>query len=90
MSEVAIEAGRTGVLGGERARLALRYLCFAAGLLINSFGIAFITKAALGTSPVSSIPYVLDLAFVPTFGETTFALNMVYIAAQVALLRRDF
>ena len=90
MSEVAIEAGRTGVLGGERARLALRYLCFAAGLLINSFGIAFITKAALGTSPVSSIPYVLDLAFVPTFGETTFALNMVYIAVQVALLRRDF
>ena len=90
MSEVAIEANRTGVLGGERARLALRYLCFVAGLLINSFGIAFITKAALGTSPVSSIPYVLDLAFVPTFGETTFALNMVYIVAQVALLRRDF
>ncbi|MBM6774584.1 hypothetical protein H9X80_03355 [Olsenella profusa] len=67
-----------------------RYLCFVAGLLINSFGVAFITKAALGTSPISSIPYVLDLEFWPTFGETTFVINMLYIIAQIVLLRRDF
>ena len=77
---------------GMRAggRMALRCLCFVAGLLINSFGVAFITKAALGTSPISSIPYVLDLRFQPTFGEFTFVLNMVYILGQVVLLRRDF
>lgn len=71
-------------------RLALRYLCFLMGLLINSFGVAFITKAALGTSPISSIPYVLALRFQPTFGEFTFVLNMLYIIGQVVLLRRDF
>lgn len=93
MSELVVENKWSGVNGGDTRRgtgLVLRYLCFVAGLLINSFGIAFITKAALGTSPVSSIPYVLDLEFTPTFGETTFIVNMIYIIAQVVLLRRDF
>lgn len=93
MSELAVENEWSGADEGSAHRgvdLVLRYLCFVAGLLINSFGVAFITKAALGTSPISSIPYVLDLEFWPTFGETTFALNMVYIIAQIALLRRDF
>lgn len=76
--------------GGAAGNLALRYLCFVAGLLANSFGVALITKATLGTSPISSIPYVLDLEFAPTFGQFTFALNMVYIVAQIALLRHDF
>ena len=33
-----------------------RYLWFLAGVLINSFGVALITRAALGTSPISSLP----------------------------------
>ena len=89
MSELVARFGY-GISHTEVGKVGLRYLCFVAGLLINSFGIALITKAALGTSPVSSIPYVLDLAFTPTFGETTFALGMVYIVAQIVLLRRDF
>ena len=93
MSELVAKL-RWTVVGEDGARgmgsMALRYLCFVTGLLINSFGVAFITKAALGTSPISSIPYVLDLRFQPTFGEFTFVLNMVYIVAQVVLLRKDF
>ncbi len=71
-------------------RLALRYLFFVLGVVVNSFGIAVITKAALGTSPISSVAYVLDLAFPPTLGEFTFVINMLFILGQVALLRRDF
>ena len=37
-----------------------RYFFFILGLIINSFGIAFITKSALGTSPISSVPYVVQ------------------------------
>lgn len=74
----------------RRQRLIKRYLWFTLGVCINSFGVAFITKAALGTSPISSIPYVLDLAFPPTFGETTFAVNTLYVILQAVLLRRDF
>ena len=40
-----------------------RYIIFLIGLFINSFGVSFITKADLGTSPISSIPYVLSLNF---------------------------
>lgn len=41
--------------------LLKRYLIFLAGLFVNSLGVALITKANLGTSPISSIPYVLSL-----------------------------
>lgn len=44
-----------------------RYLIFFVGLFINSLGVSLITKADLGTSPISSIPYVLSLNFRMTF-----------------------
>lgn len=71
--------------------LLARYLIFAAGVLVNSFGIALITKGALGTSPISSLPYVLSLQ-IPflTFGSATFIINVLLIAVQIVLLRRDF
>lgn len=87
-SNAGAASGLRVSLGGDR--LARRYLWFILGVAINSFGVAFITKAALGTSPISSIPYVLDLAFAPTFGEFTFILNTVYVVLQIVLLRRDF
>ena len=43
-----------------------KWFYFIIGVLINSFGIALITKGALGTSPISSVPYVLSLQF-PSF-----------------------
>ena len=46
----------------ERKRV-LRYGVFFAGLLCNAFGVAFITKADLGTTPISSIPYTLSIIF---------------------------
>ena len=68
----------------------IRYLCFFIGVLINSFGVALITKAAMGTSPISSVPYVLSLRFAPTLGTFTFVMNLGFIAAQILLLRRRF
>lgn len=71
--------------------LLSRYLCFAAGIAINSFGVAFITKSALGTSPISSLPYVLSLRFSDfSFGMTTFLFNMVLILLQFLLLKKEF
>ena len=67
-----------------------RYLWFVFGVLLNSFGVALITKAALGTSPISSVPYVLSFAFPFTFGQITFAFNMLFIIGQFVLLRKDF
>ena len=68
-----------------------RYFFFILGLIINSFGIAFITKSALGTSPISSVPYVFSLRFDGfSFGGFTFIMNMLFILLQVLLLRKNF
>lgn len=71
--------------------LIKRYFFFILGLIINSFGVAFITKSALGTSQISSIPYVLSLQFTQlSFGATTFIINMIFIVLQILILRKDF
>ena len=40
----------------NRGELIRRYLFFIAGLFVNALGVSLITKASLGTSPISSIP----------------------------------
>ena len=68
-----------------------RLVWFSAGILINSFGIVLITKGDLGTSQISSIPYVLSLQLTSiSFGMFSFIMNMVYIVLQALLLRRQF
>lgn len=68
-----------------------RLVWFSAGILINSFGIVLITKGALGTSQISSIPYVLSMQLPSiSFGMFSFIMNMVYIVLQALLLRRQF
>ena len=67
-----------------------RYFWFVIGIIINSFGIALITKAGLGTSPISSLSYVLSLQFPFTLGQFTFVINMLFILAQFILLKKDF
>jgi uncharacterized membrane protein YczE len=69
---------------------AERYVIFLVGLFINSFGVSFITKANLGTSPISSIPYTLSLYFPFTIGEFTFVFNLLLIALQIIILRKNF
>ena len=71
--------------------MLLRYAIFVVGLAINAFGVAMVTRCALGTSQISSIPYVLCLEFDHlSFGVTTFLTNMLFVAGEIFLLRRDF
>lgn len=70
--------------------LPSRCAWFVLGVIINSFGIACITKAGLGTSQISSLPYVLSLEFPVSFGTTTFCVNMLWIVLQMILLRGQF
>ncbi|MBT1160799.1 DUF6198 family protein [Bifidobacterium sp. SO1] len=68
-----------------------RIICFLAGLAVESFGIALITKSALGTSPISSIAWVTTLRFPQiSFGVTTFVVNVAFLLIEIVLLRRDF
>lgn len=67
-----------------------RYVVFILGLFISSLGVSFITKANLGTSPISSIPYVLSMQFPLTIGEFTIIFSLLLIALQIIILKRDF
>lgn len=69
---------------------AKRYLVFLFGLFISSFGVSLITKANLGTSPISAIPYVLSLNFPFTLGQFTIAFSLFLILLQLLILRRNF
>ena len=65
-----------------------RYLMFLVGLLFNAFGVAFITKADLGTTPIAALPYTLSLLMPKlTLGNFTILISMLLIASQILILR---
>lgn len=74
----------------DKTELIKRYIFLLAGLFVNGLGVSFITKAGLGTSPITSIPYTLSLGFTPTVGTFTLVFNIFLIILQVILLRRNF
>lgn len=53
-------------------------------------GVALSTRSMIGTSPISSIPYVLSLGFKMTIGQFTFIMNALFIVFQIVLLRKQF
>ena len=69
---------------------AKRYLVFFVGLFISSLGVSLITRADLGTSPISASPYVLSLHFPLTLGRFTIAFSLFLVLLQLILLRRRF
>ena len=74
----------------DKTELIKRYIFLLAGLFVNGLGVSFITKAGLGTSPITSIPYTLSLGFTPTVGMFTLVFNIFLVILQVILLRRNF
>ena len=74
----------------DYAVLAKRYIFLCFGLALMALGIGFSVKAKLGTSPISSLPYVVSLFSPFTIGQATIAMHCVFIAMQIALLRRRF
>lgn len=67
-----------------------RYLLFLVGLFINALGVSLVTKASLGTSPISSIPYVLSLHYPFTLGNFTIVFSILLILLQILILRKNF
>lgn len=64
-----------------------QYLLFLLGLFIASMGVAFSTKAGLGTSPVASVPYSVSLVCsIFTLGGWLNLLGVLQISVQVLLL----
>ena len=67
-----------------------RYLLLMAGLSVMAFGVAFSIKADLGTSPISSVPYVVSLFAPLPVGTATIVMHCVFILLQILILRKDY
>ena len=65
-------------------------------LFVMTFGVALCVRSNLGSSVISTIPYVMSLAGEAgdaprlTIGEYTYAMNTIFVAIQVMALRRRF
>ena len=67
-----------------------RILVFTMGLLVISLSIGFITKASLGTPPISSIPYSLSLIFPSlTLGNFTIIYSLLLVLLQLVILGKE-
>jgi len=70
--------------------LAKRCLVLLFGLFLMGLGISLVVRSTLGTSPISSVPYVLSLALPITFGGFTFVITLIFFFAEVAIIGKDF
>lgn len=76
---------------GERLNhIPARCAILCAGFAVMAFGIAFSIKAGLGTSPVSSVPYVASAISGLSVGTTTILVNTLFVVFQILLLRRRY
>ena len=57
-----------------------RYMVFVAGLYFLAAGVVIIVRSTLGTTPISSVNYVVSLNTPLTLGICTFIINMILIA----------
>lgn len=74
----------------NRTVLLKRIVFLCVGLTTMAFGVAFSIKAALGTSPISSVPYVTGAIAGLTVGTTTIIMNTLFVLIQIAILRRQY
>ncbi len=67
-----------------------RFSLFLLGVMLAGLGVALSVRPGLGTSPISSLPYVLTFLIPWTLGMTTVGINLLFLLMQILILRRRF
>ncbi len=60
------------------------------GLFLITLGVAFSIKSGLGSTPVASVPYALNLILGIDLGITTLMFQIFLVCLELVLLRSDF
>lgn len=71
----------------DRQYFKPRLVMFIVGIFLMTFGIALSCRADLGTSPISSVPWVISMFTQWSLGDITIVMNIVLILLQPLLLR---
>ena len=71
-------------------KLIKKLSLYIGGLLLLSIGINIAKAAQLGISPISSIPYALELIWGIELGKSTTFIYIILIILQMILLRKNF
>lgn len=66
-----------------------RCFLFVVSLFINALGIDFITKALLGTSPITGVNYVLSLFTPLTMGQWTIIVNILFMLFELPFMTHE-
>lgn len=72
----------------KEIRMPVRLLIYLAGIVTVSLGIVLCKKCSLGISPISSVPFVLEMAVPLSFGTLTMLFHLANTLIQVAMERR--
>lgn len=73
-----------------------QHLLLVVSLFVMTLGVALCVRSALGSSVISTIPFVMSLAGdtgkIPslTIGEWTYVMNFLLVGMQIAVLRKRF
>lgn len=67
-----------------------RFILLCSSLIIMAIGVAFSIKAGLGTSPISSVPYVTAKISGLSVGITTIIMNALFIIIQICILNKEY
>lgn len=70
--------------------LAKRIFNYLFGLFLITLGVGFSIKSNLGSTPVSSIPYTLNIIWGIEIGQATILFHAFLVAVELLLLRSDF
>lgn len=75
----------------KRENLAVRTLILVAGVFIMAFGVSISIRSGLGTTPISSVPYVYNIVL-PSVSVGTFSimLNLLFVLLQMVILKKDY
>ncbi len=66
-----------------------RYILFFVALFIMALGVAAITLSLLGTSPITSVNYVLSMFTPLSMGQWTIIVNFILVLLQIPLMTKQ-
>ena len=67
---------------------ARRLLCYTAGMIILAIGLTLTAQSGLGTSPLTSIAFVLGKCLDMRFSDTTLIMFSVFVIIQIILEKK--